>query len=91
MNYNGYNYNSYLFVNGKEIYKFKSNYKFKSKNGSNNFPPQFCLGRSSDNFIYAEAEEVSLQGNVYDFPIDYRNIAVDDILDFHKYLMKKMR
>ena len=26
---------------------------------------------------------------VYDFSVDYDAIAVDDILDIHKYLMKK--
>ena len=26
---------------------------------------------------------------VYDFSVDYDGIAVDDILDIHKYLMKK--
>ena len=26
---------------------------------------------------------------VYDFSVDYDPIAVDDILDIHKYLMKK--
>ena len=30
--------NSYLFVNGKEIFKFKAN------NENINFPHQFCLG-----------------------------------------------
>ena len=27
--------------------------------------------------------------DVYDFSVDYSAIAVDDILDIHKYLMKK--
>ena len=27
--------------------------------------------------------------NVYDFSVDYDAIEVDDILDIHKYLMKK--
>ena len=30
-----------------------------------------------------------LNGYVYDFSVDYDAIAVDDILDIHKYLMKK--
>ena len=29
-------------------------------------------------------------GYVYQFSVDYDDIAVDDILDIHKYLMKKM-
>ena len=28
--------------------------------------------------------------DVYDFSVDYDAIAVDDILNIHKYLMKKM-
>ena len=28
-------------------------------------------------------------GYVYDFPVDYDAIAVDGILDIHKYLMKE--
>ena len=32
---------------------------------------------------------MSLKGNVFDFSIDYNAIVVDDILDIHKYLMKK--
>ena len=32
---------------------------------------------------------IGLNGYVYDFSVDYDAIAVDDILDIHKYLMKK--
>ena len=31
----------------------------------------------------------SLYGYVYDFSVDCNAIAVDNILDIHKYLMKK--
>ena len=30
-----------------------------------------------------------LNGYVYDFSVGYDAIAVDNILDFHKYLMKQ--
>ena len=30
-----------------------------------------------------------LIGYVYDFNVDYGAIVIDDILDIHKYLMKK--
>ena len=76
--------NSYLFVNGKEICRFKAN------NDGVNFQPQFWLGRISNKFSYTEAEEVSLKGNVFAFSIDYGSIAADDILDIQEYLMKKM-
>ena len=33
--------------------------------------------------------KTGLNGYVYDFSVNYNVIAVDDILDFHKYLMKK--
>ena len=33
--------------------------------------------------------KTGLKGYVYDFSIDYDAIAIDDILDIYKYLMKK--
>ena len=53
--------NSYLFVNGKEIYKFKAS------NKNVNFPSQFCLGRISNKFDYNDSDEVSSKENVYIF------------------------
>ena len=35
-------------------------------------------------------KKTGLNGYVYDFSVDYDVIAVDDILDIHKYLMKKI-
>ena len=66
--------NSYLFLNGKEIFKFKTN------NKNVNFPIQFCLGSIFNGFSAAESREVSLNGNVYDFSIDYNSIDKSDIL-----------
>ena len=34
-------------------------------------------------------KKIGLKGYVYDFSVDYDFIAVSDILDIHKYLMKK--
>ena len=59
LNYNGDN--SYLFVNGKEITKFKAD------NKNVNFRTRFCLGSISVGFSAIEPREVSLNGNVYDF------------------------
>ena len=74
---------SYLFVNGKFFFKFKAdNKKF-------NFPTQFCLGSISNGFSATESREVSLNGNVYDFSVDYNSIDKSDILNSHKYLMTK--
>ena len=61
--------NSYLFVNGKEIYKLKA------CNKNVNFPSQFYLGSISNKFDYADSEEVSLKRNVYDFSVDC--VAID--------------
>ena len=72
-----------MFVNGKEIIKFKAD----SKNV--NFPTRFCLGSISDGFSATESREVFLNGNVYDFPVDYNSIDKSDILNIHQYLMAK--
>ena len=69
-----------LFVNGKEISKFKVDKK-------NNFLFLFCLGSISTGFSATESREVSLHGNVYDFSVDYNSIDKSDILNIHKYLM----
>ena len=34
-------------------------------------------------------KKTGLNGYDYDFSADYHAIAVDDVLDIHKYLMKK--
>ena len=36
-------------------------------------------------------KKTGLNGSVFDFIADYGAIAVDDILDIHKYLMKKIK
>ena len=68
---------SYLFVNGKEIFKFKAD------NKNVNFPTQFCPGSISNGYTAIESKEVSLKGNNYD-PIEKY-----DILNIHNYLMTK--
>ena len=42
--------------------------------------------KTDQQIIYKKA---GLNGYVYDFSVDYDAIAVDDMLDIHKYLMKK--
>ena len=73
--------NSYLFVNGKEIIRFKTN------NKNVNFPTRFCLENISDGFSATESREVSLNENAYDFSIDYNSIDKSDILNIQKRLM----
>ena len=75
--------NSHSFVSGKEIFRFKADYK------NVNFPTQYCLGSISNGFSVTESREVSLNGNAYDFLIDYNSIDKSDILNIHKYLMAK--
>ena len=76
--------NSYLFVNGTEITKFKA--KDSEIAG---YP--LCLGNISKDWSVDNMEKTGLKGYVYDFSVDYDAIAVSDILDIHKYLIKKMK
>ena len=80
LHYNGAN--SYLFVNGTEIYKFKAK-------DSKIVASPLCLGNISKNWSTDNMLITGLNGYVYDFSVDYDAIAVDDIKDIHKYLMKK--
>ena len=80
--------NSYLCINGKEICKFKVG------NKTVNFSTQFCIRCISNGFSATESREVSLNGNVSVFPVDYSPIeftvnysSKSGILNFHKYLM----
>ena len=90
MHYNGDN--SYLFVNGIEIYKFKAEiYKFKAKD-SEIVASSLCLENISKDFSVDNMKKKNrINGYVYDFSVDYDAIAVHEILDIHKYLMEKNR
>ena len=61
-----------------------------SDNRKNNF---LILGESlgsiSIGFSAIESREVSLNGNVYDFSVDYNSIDKSDILNIRKYFMTK--
>ena len=48
-----------------------------------------CLGNISKEFSVDIMKNTGLNGYVYDFSVDYDAIAVDDILDIHRYLMEK--
>ena len=80
MHHNGKS--SYLFVNGTEITKFKAK-------DSETVANPLCLGKISKDWSVDNIRKTGLSGYVYDFSVDYDAIAVDDILDIHKYLMKK--
>ena len=40
-------------------------------------------------FFVDDMEKTGLNGYVYDFSVDFDVTPVDDILDIHRYLMKK--
>ena len=81
LQYNGDN--SYLVLNGKEIFKFKANKE------NVYFPTQFWLGSISNKLGATESREISLGGNFYYFSVDYNTIDKSDISNIHKYLMVK--
>ena len=80
LHYNGSN--SVLFVKGTKIHQFKA------KDSEIKVYP-LCLGNISKDLSVDNIKKIGLNGYVYDFSVDYNNIAVNDILDIHKYLMKK--
>ena len=75
--------NSYLFVNEKEIFKFKGD------NKNVNFPTQFSLESISNRFSATESREVSLNGKVYDVSVNYNAIDKSGILNILKYVIIK--
>ena len=74
--------NSHLFVKGVEIIKFKAK-------ESDIVATPLCLGNISKDFSVDNMKKMGLNRFIYDFSVNYDVIAVDDILDIHKYLMKK--
>ena len=48
-----------------------------------------CLGNILKDWSVDNLKKTVFTGYVYDFSADYDAIAVDNILDFHKHLMKK--
>ena len=74
--------NSYLFVNGTEICKFKTK-------DSEIVATPLCLGNISKDSSVDNMKRTGFNGYVYDFSVDYEAIEVDDIKDIHKYLIKK--
>ena len=74
--------NSYLFMNGTEIYQFKAD-------NSEIVATPLCLGNISKDQSMDNMIKTGFNGYVYDFSVDYDAADVDDIKDIHKYLMKK--
>ena len=73
MHYNGTN--SYFFVNGTGSKEVVT------------YP--LCLGNISIEWSVDHTKKTGLKGYVNDFSTDYHAIAVSDVLDIRKYVMKK--
>ena len=78
LHYNGAN--SFLFVNGTEIIKFKA-----KDSEINSY--ELCLGNISKDWSVDNMKKTGLNIYVYDFSVDYDVTAVSNILDIHKYLI----
>ena len=82
LHYNGDN--SYLYVNGKEVTKFKAK---KSEIKANQLTLESIS--TSANLSSSNIGDSKLYGNVYDISVDYIAISNDKIQDINAYLMKK--
>ena len=84
MHYNGAN--SYLFINGKEIAKFKGK-------DSEFVASPLCLGTISKDWSTNNMKKTGLNGYVYEYNVDYNNLNITDFGEaipfIHKYLMLK--
>ena len=80
LHYNGAN--SYLLVNGTEIYKFKAK-------DSGIVATPLCFGKISKDWSADNMKKTGFNGYVYDLCVDYDATDVDNIKDIHNYLMKK--
>ena len=76
LHYNGAN--SYLFVNGTEIYKFKAK-------DSEIVATPLSLGNILKDWLIDNMKRAGFNGCIYDFSVVY---DADDIKDIHKYLIK---
>ena len=72
-----------MFINGTEIYKFKAK-------DSEIVASPLCLGNISKDWATDNMKRTGFNGYVYDFSVDYDDIAVGDIKNTHKYLMEKI-
>ena len=71
-----------LFVNATKPYQFKAK-DSKIKDYT------LCLGNISKDFTINNMKQTGLKGNVSFFSVDFNPTDTNDVLDIHKYLMKK--
>ena len=69
-----------MFVNAKKIYQFQA------KDSEINL---LSLGDISGYFSANNIKKTWLKGYVYNFSVDYRVFDTSNIIDTHKYFMKK--
>ena len=74
--------NSYFLVNGTDIYKFKAK-------DSEIVATPLCLGNISKDWSVGNMKKTGFNSYIYDFSVEHDAVAIDVILDIHKYLMKK--
>ena len=71
-----------MFVNATNVYQFKvKDTEIKDY--------ALCLGNVSKDFTINNMKKTGLKGIVKSFPVDFNPIDNNDILDIHKYLMKR--
>ena len=75
--------NSYLYINDKEVTKFKAKNSELIK-----YP--MCLGGLSKDYNKNSRKDTGFYGNIYDFKVDYSAILNDKVRDIHAYLMNKI-
>ena len=84
LHYNGAN--NYLFVNGKEIVKFKAK-------DSKIVASPLCLENISKDWSADNMKKTGINGYVYEFNVDYKHIKKPDITNnmplIHRYFMLK--
>ena len=80
LRYNGAN--SFLFVNGTETIKFKVK-------DSEIVATPLYLGNTSKGSSVDHKKNNGLNGYAYDLSAAYDAIAVEDVLEIHKYLIEK--
>ena len=74
--------NSYLFVNGKGIHKFKAK-------DSEIVATALCLGNISKDWTVDIMKKIGLHDYVYEFSIDYNAVPTAAIPQIYKYLITK--
>ena len=81
LHYNGDD--SYFFVNARQELKFKAKTDQLVKE-------KLCIGNLRDQWTTSEPEKTVVYGKIYDFVVDYEQIAgTTKIIDMHNYLITK--